>query len=105
VVALSLSAAAYFLGVRFFRQWVEQARDGGGNKEEKAAVYRRASLLQWSLLEGAALFSVFSFLLVGNLAFLFLALALMLFFYLSGPSRSKLMLLLRMSEEELVELG
>ncbi len=104
VIALAISAVAYFLGARLFRQRVEQARDGGGTAQEKAAVYRSASILQWGMLEGASLFSAVCFMLVGNLSFLFLAIALMIFFYISGPSKLKLMLLLRLSEEEIAAL-
>lgn len=105
LIALLLCAVAYFLGSRLFRQRVEEARDGNGTAHDKAAVYRSAAIIQWGLLEGASLFASICFMLVGNLSFLFLAVALMIFFYLSGPSRMKLMLLLRMSEEEISELG
>lgn len=105
VIALLLCAVAYFLGARLFRQRVEDARDGNGTAFDKAVVYRSAAILQWGLLEGASLFSSICFMLVGNLSFLFLAFALMIFFYLSGPSKMKLMLLLRLSEEEIKMLG
>ncbi len=105
VIALLLCAVAYFLGARLFRQRVEDARDGNGPAFDKAVVYRSAAILQWGLLEGASLFSSICFMLVGNLSFLFLAFALMIFFYLSGPSKMKLMLLLRLSEEEIKMLG
>jgi len=104
VTALALCAVAYFLGARLFRQRVEQARDSDGTPREKAELYRSASILQWGMLEGASLFSVICFMLVGNLSFLFLSMALMIFFYISGPSKLKLMLLLRLSEEEIAGL-
>ena len=105
VAAILISGTAFFLGARLFRRRVEQARDHGSTVAEKAAAYRSASILQWSLLEGASLFSIISFLLVGNLSFLFLAFALMFFFFLNRPSKIKLLVLLRLTDAEIEGLS
>ncbi len=102
---LLLSAVAYFAGTRLYRRKLEAARDGGLTAAEKGAVFRSASLQLWVLLEIPALLSLVGFLLVANLAYLFLALALTFFIFLQGPSKMKLMLLLRLSEQEIDSLG
>jgi len=105
VVAILLCGSAFLFGARLFRRRVEKARDSGETAAGKAAAYRSAVLFQWGLLEGASLFSIISFLLVGNLSFLLLALTLMFFFFLSRPSKIKLLLLLRLNEHEIEDLS
>jgi hypothetical protein len=72
-----------------------------GNLAEKSNHYRKANLIQWTMVEVAILFSISCFLLTGNYAFAALAIALMVFFALLGPSRLKTMLQLQLNEQEL----
>ena len=101
VIAIAISFAGFFIGSSLFKRRITQARDSLNDIKEKAGAYRSASIIQWALLEGPSLFCIICFLLVGNYAFLALSAALMLWFFLTGPSKTKAMLLLRLNEEEM----
>lgn len=101
IVALAVSFACFFIGSSLFRKKIQHAREVSVTVGDKAAIYRSASILQWALLEGASLFCIVCFMLVGNYAFLALAGALLLWFTLTAPSKVKIMLLLRLSENEM----
>jgi len=68
--------------------------------DQKFEVYRAASLVQWALLEGPAIFCLICFFLTGNYAFLGLALVLIILFFLLGPTRTKIAFQLGLSEDE-----
>lgn len=101
VIAIAVSFAAVFIGSSNFRKKILQIRNSFQPVSEKAAAYRSACILQWALLEVSCLFCIICFLLVGNLAFIGLAAALMFWFALTNPSKMKIMLLLGLSEEEM----
>jgi hypothetical protein len=101
LIALAVSFAGVFAGASVFKKRIMAIRDTQQGISEKAAAFRSICILQWALLEGPALFSIICFLLVGNLAFLALAAAVMLWFGLTGPSKMKTMLLLRLSESDM----
>jgi len=100
LIAVAVSFACVFIGHAVFKKKVAQARDISGIKE-KATLFRTASIIQFALLEAAAMFCIICFLLVGNYSFIALAIAIMLWFAMNAPSKMKAMLLLRMSEEEM----
>jgi len=101
LIAIAISFAAVFIGSSIFKTKVFQIRDAEQTVAEKAAAFRAVCLIQWALLEGASIFCIMCFLLTGNLAFLALAAAVMLWFALTGPSKMKIMLLLRLNETEM----
>lgn len=101
LIAIAISFAAVFIGAAFVKKRIFQLRDSQQTINEKAAAYRAVSILQWALLGGAALFCVIFFMLTGNLAFLCLSAAIMIWFSLTNPSKMKIMLLLRLSETEM----
>lgn len=101
VFAVAISFAGFFIGSALFKKKVQQARDLSADIKTKAAAYRSASIIQWALLEAPCLFCIICFLLVGNYAFIALAAVLMFWFALNAPSKIKIMMLLRLSEEEM----
>lgn len=101
LIAIAFSFAAVFIGSSIFKKKVFEIRDNQPTVAEKAAAFRPVCIVQWALLEGACIFCIICFLLTGNLAFLALAAAVMLWFGLTGPSKMKIMLLLRLNEEDM----
>jgi hypothetical protein len=71
---------------------------------EKFAKYRMACIIQWAMLEGPCLFCCICFFLVGNYAFLALAVALVLLFALLTPVKIKAALQLGLSSTDMEEL-
>jgi FtsH-binding integral membrane protein len=101
LIAIAISFAGVFIGAAAFKKRIFQIRDSQQTLNEKSVAYRSACILQWALLEAAALFCIICFMLTGNLAFLCLATAIMLWFALTNPSKMKIMLLLKLSETEM----
>ena len=104
VIALLVSFAAVFGSMTLFKKKLLKINDTAENITEKTTQYRAANILQWAMLEGASLFSVICFFLTGNYSFAALAIALIVFFAILIPSKIKMMLQLRLSEEEAAEL-
>jgi hypothetical protein len=100
VIALLVSFAVVFGATAVFKKRIAVINNTMGNLAEKSNHYRKANLIQWAMVEVAVLFSISCFLLTGNYAFAALAIALMLFFALLGPSRLKTMLQLQLNEQE-----
>ena len=101
LIAIAVSFAGVFAGASVFKKRIMAIRNAQESTAEKAKAFRSVCIVQWSLLEGPALFNIICFLLVGNLAFLALAAAVMLWFGLTAPSKMKTMLLLRLSESDM----
>jgi hypothetical protein len=101
LIAIAVCFAGGFIGASVFKKRILQTRNSQQSIAEKAAAYRSASIIQWALLEGPAIFCIICFLLVGNLAFLALAAAVLFWLALTGPSKIKIMLLLRLAEEDM----
>ncbi len=101
VIAIVLSIGGFFIGNALFKKKIFYLRESGVDLNNKLSGYRSASLLQWALLEGPALFTIICFLLVGNYAFLALAGALMILFAINTPTKIKMAMLLQISEEEI----
>lgn len=101
LVAIAVSAAGVFFGATLFKKRVIQLRNSQQSVPEKAAAFRAVSIFQWALLEGPAIFCIACFLITGNLAFLGLAAVVMTWFLLTYPSKLKVMVMLRLGEEEM----
>lgn len=104
VVAVVVAFAAVFLAITTVNKKLRQINSTDTSLAEKASQYRMISIIQWALLEGASLFSIICFLLTGNYAFAALAVTLIVFFVLLGPSRVKIMLQLQLNDQEVDSL-
>ncbi|KYP13100.1 hypothetical protein [Flavihumibacter sp. CACIAM 22H1] len=100
VVAVLYCFAAVFAGLQLFRRKLEQIRANEQSPREKLAQYRAASLLQWWLMESAAIFSTICYVLTGNWAFLALAFTLLVLFGGLNPFKQKVMIQLRLSDQD-----
>jgi hypothetical protein len=65
---------------------------------EKFAIYRIAAIIKWVFIEVPVLCTVICFMITRNYAFIALAFALIIFFFLQAPSKLKLMQQLKLSE-------
>jgi hypothetical protein len=101
VISILLALAGFSLGNFLFKKKILQLRQSANDLKTKQSAFYAASILQWALIEGPALFAVTCFLLVGNYAFLALAVALMLLFAVNAPTKIKIAMLLQMNEEEI----
>jgi hypothetical protein len=101
VISIVLAVTGFFLGNFFFKKKIFQLRQSADDLQTKQFAFYAASILQWALIEGPALFAVICFLLVGNYAFLALAIVLMLLFVVNAPTKIKMAMLLQMNEEEI----
>ncbi len=101
VVALLLCFGGYLGGSFVAKRNRQRALDGVLDVQAKAEGYRSASIIQWALLEGPSLFSIISFLLTGNIAFLALSATMMFLLLMAAPSKMKVMLLYRLNEREM----
>jgi hypothetical protein len=101
VIAIALSLGGFFTGNALFKKKIFELRASGNDLDNKLSSYRSASLSQWALLEGPALFAIICFLLVGNYAFLALAGALMILFAINTPTKIKMAMLLQINEEDI----
>ena len=104
VVALLLSFGGVFAATNIFKKRLQAIDTNAATMAEIGTQYRAANIFRWAMIEGPSLFAVICFFLTGNYAFAALAVALILFFALSGPSRLKAMIQLRLSEQEVDQL-
>ncbi len=100
VVAIALAVLAIVIGEKIFKNKIIQLKEIEGHKI-KLDLFRQASIIQWVLLEGAALFSLVGFFMSTNYAFLALALGLILYLIFLAPSAMKTNLLTGIPKEEL----
>jgi hypothetical protein len=100
VIAVFYSFAAVIIGLQLFKRKLESIKSGTGTVRDKLSHYRSASLVQWALLEGAGIFCVICYLVSGNWAFLGLAIMLLAIFGGLNPFRQKVMLQLRLTEQD-----
>lgn len=90
VIAILFAGLAFFIGFNIFKKRLAVIRDKVHlTTMEKFDKYRSACIIQWALLEGAALFCGICFFLTGNYAFLALAALLILFFAMQVPHKNK----------------
>jgi len=105
VIAVILSAAGVIGGNALFKKRLLQAREiKRGDIQSRFGAYRSACILQWVLIEGPCLFNIICFLLVGNYAFLALAIALVMYFAILAPSRAKTAIHLQLNDREMTQL-
>ncbi len=104
IITIVLAAAGYFAGSAFFKKKLIQMEELQSSAKEKFEIYRSASIIKWSLLEGPCIFSIISFVLTANYAFLALAFVLILLFTIESPTKTKVALQLGISELVLEDL-
>src|SRR5215471_5603064 len=92
VVVVIFSFAAVIIGMQLFRRKIEACRESGQGVREKLGMYKNACLVQWALLESAFIFSMASYIITGNWAFIGLAIMLLAIFGGLNPFRQKVML-------------
>ncbi len=85
----SLAIICVFAGFFVFKQKLEAIREKT-DVITKIAEYRAALIIRWALLEGAAFFSIVSYLLTGNYILLGIAVVIIIIFILIMPSRVRL---------------
>ena len=103
IIAVVLAVAAVFIGERIFKNKLLVLREEK-DLRVKIDLYRQASIVQWALLEGAALFSIIGFYLSTNYAFLALAVFIIIYFIMLIPNATKINLLTGITPEELNNL-
>ena len=103
IMAVVLAVAAVFIGERIFKNKLLVIREEK-DLRVKIDLYRQASIVQWALLEGAALFSIIGFYLSTNYAFLALAVFIIIYFIMLTPNATKINLLTGITPEELNNL-
>ena len=99
--SLLLASGGIYGGMLIFKKKLVQIRDLQTGVNEKFALYRAASMVQWALAEGPSIFCTVCLLLTGNYAFLALAVVLMFLFVMIGPSKLKMQLQLQLTESEM----
>ncbi len=104
LMVIIVAAGGYFSGAAIFKNKLVQIGEMKSSTKEKFEIYRVASIIKWSLLEGPFIFSIIGFVLTGNYAFLALAFVLMLLFTIESPTDIKIAMHLGISESELKEL-
>jgi hypothetical protein len=105
VAAVALAAIAFLGGAGFFKKKLLAIRaDEKATIKQKLDAYKMASIIQWAMLEAACLFCGVSFFIVGNFAFLALALVLMLLFGMLAPVKSKIAFQLGLNLTDIDEL-
>ncbi len=100
VIAIALAGLAIVVGEKIFKNKIVQLKETEGTNN-KLDLFRQASIIQWALIEGAALFSIIGFFMSTNYAFLALALGLILYLIFLAPSIMKTNLLTGIPKEEL----
>ena len=103
IMAVVLAVAAVLIGERIFKNKLLDIREEK-DLRVKIDLYRQASIVQWALLEGAALFSIIGFYLSTNYAFLALAVFIIIYFIMLTPNATKINLLTGITPEELNNL-
>ena len=103
VIVLLLSVGGTAAGFTLFNKKI-QAIPPMGSLKDRMAAYRAAAIVRWALIELPAIFSLISFLLTGNYAFLALGVALMLVFTVVRPAKLMIIYLLKLTEKEVSEL-
>ena len=102
VIALISTAGSIFSGLGIFKKKLASIREQPlMSTTEKLNSYKLACIFLWGLIEIASFFSIICLFLTGNYAFLALAAALIIFFALQAPSKTKVAQHLDISSSEL----
>jgi hypothetical protein len=104
VVAVLYCFAAVFAALQLFKRKLERIKQSELPVREKLMQFKSASVLQWSLMESAAIFSTLCYLLTANWAFLALAFTLLVLFGGLNPFKQKVLIQLRLSEQDVAGL-
>lgn len=104
VIAVLYSFAAVIVGLQLFRRRVEALRNSQEHAREKLTGYRSASMVQWALLESASFFCSVCYIISGNWAFLGLTLTIIVIFGGLNPFKQKVMIQLRLSEQDVANI-
>lgn len=100
VIAVFYSFAAVIVGLQLFRRRLESIKTLELPARDKINQYKSASIVQWALLEGAGIFCAISYIITGNWSFLGLAIMLLAVFGGLNPFRQKVMLQLKLHEND-----
>jgi hypothetical protein len=103
VVALILAAGLPALGFALFNKRLA-ALQPGTNLKARIDTFRSISITRWALIEMPALFAVVCFLLTGNYAYVGLAVALILVFAATNPSKTKVIFQLQLTDKEVAAI-
>lgn len=104
VVALLVSFGGVFAATSIFKKRLLTINTGAATMAEIGTQYRASNIFRWAMIEAPSLFAIICFFLTGNYAFAALAVALIIFFVLTAPSRLKAMIQLQLSEQEVDQL-
>jgi hypothetical protein len=104
IVALLFTGAAFFIGTILFKKKIAAIKENNDGLQHKFGQYKTASLIQWALLEAATLFNGIAFFLVGNYAFIALAIVLLVLFFMLAPNRTKMAIQLGLPLHEVEDL-
>lgn len=100
--ALLFAAGAIFGGARLFKKKLTLIKEEPlAAAAQKLSSYRTACIIQWALVEAATFICVICLFLTGNYAFLALAGALIIYFALQAPLKTKVAQQLDISSGEL----
>ncbi|HTL09482.1 MAG TPA: hypothetical protein VL307_14525 [Chitinophagaceae bacterium] len=101
VISVLLSFAIVYGAIAIKKRRLKEILATVANAKARVAAYKRACLLQWILLETAVLLNLVCFIVTGNYAFTAMAVTVMIFYFLQGPSRLAIVWKLGITEEEL----
>lgn len=104
VIALLLSFGGVFAATSIYKKRLLAINTDAATMTEIGNQYRAANIFRWAMIEGPSLFVIICFFLTGNYSFAALAVALIIFFALTAPSRLKAMIQLQLSEQEVDQL-
>ncbi len=102
VIALLLAIGLPALGFNLFKQRLQAM--AGDTISGRIRKYKTASLIRWALIEMPALFAIVSFLISGNYAYFGLAVALVLLFAATNPSKTKVIFQLQLNDQEVADI-
>jgi len=103
VVSLLLSVGGVAAGFMLFNKRIKAIPPTDAAPQRMDA-YRAAAIVRWALIEVPSMFSLVSFLITGNYAFLALGIALMLVFLVTRPAKPIIVYLLQLNQQEVSQL-
>jgi hypothetical protein len=104
VVAVTISLTLTVVGFRRFSKGILEARNMEGAVQKRVDRYRAACILWWAMIEIPAMLSLVCFILTANYAFFALAMVHILILLVFMPRAKNIMVLLKISEQELNEI-
>jgi hypothetical protein len=101
VVVLLVSSGALWGAHIIFKKSLHTINAGAISPAQKLFQYRKACIRRWTIITAAIIFCLLCFFLVRNYSFAALALAMMVFYAWQTINKLKLMLQLRLTEDQL----